>query len=837
MYNKTTKITMKIIFLLFVLLALFNNTNAQTGVPDISWYTPGASSYNIGNADQLAGLAKLVNGDGVLPVNFQSKTITITANIDLGGENGLYGTQYNNGKGWIPIGYFTIEGKDFENIDINTLTNVVNENDRPFRGSLYGNGKTISGLYINNSDLLTAGLFGFVFNGGSVYNLGVTELNISGGTYAVGGITGILCSSNDIFGGSMANIGSCYVSGNITSTEGIASLISGVGGIAGVAFGLMKEITISKSYSTTTIEGNGTVGGVVGAALSLIESPLGNGFITIENCYSSGNISGNISIGGIVGIISTVPGLNMGSVVVNRCYATGSVSGISYVGGLAGRVEARCTFNNSAALNVIIDATSNAGRVTGSNLGALSNNIAFDGIRDKGGNLFYTTAIGPNAIDGETKTGMQIIADGTLGGRFPSPPWAVANGFLPGFESPVVMPVHLNPYFNLTNAVITLSQNEFSYDGTEKTPDITVVSGSDTLTEGAAYNVEYSNNLYAGNNAKVTITGIGDYWGTKTETFTITRTDISNAEINLIPNTFIFDGNPKTPEIKIVINGNTLPQNANYSFTFENNIYAGTAKVVVNGIVNCTGEVEIEFVINKANPDYTVETDLKAIYGQILNEIKFSDNHWSWINPDSSVGDAGIQTHKATFTPDDTDNYNIIDDVNVIIIVSRAAQTLTAEKIICDIEEESIDLEGHAVSTAGDQSGIITYTLISAGTTAAKINGTILSFSAPGTALISASTAGSYNYLPASVTFNLTVSNVGIFTNISPENSLKVYVQNGALYVTGLVIGETLNIYDRNGKLVFQKVVNIIEEKIELRMQGVYFVKCGEMGIGVFVGR
>lgn len=65
-----------------------------------------------------------------------------------------------------------------------------------------------------------------------------------------------------------------------------------------------------------------------------------------------------------------------------------------------------------------------------------------------------------------------------------------------------------------------LSENTYSYDGTEKKPVVTV----EGLTEGTDFVVEYSNNINAGT-ATVTVIGMGSYTGTITEAFTITSAE------------------------------------------------------------------------------------------------------------------------------------------------------------------------------------------------------------------------------------------------------------------------------------------------------------------------
>ena len=67
---------------------------------------------------------------------------------------------------------------------------------------------------------------------------------------------------------------------------------------------------------------------------------------------------------------------------------------------------------------------------------------------------------------------------------------------------------------------ITLEAVSYVYDGTEKTPAVTVKDGETILAEGTDYTVEYADNAEVGT-AAVTVTLIGNYIGTKTTTFKI----------------------------------------------------------------------------------------------------------------------------------------------------------------------------------------------------------------------------------------------------------------------------------------------------------------------------
>ena len=80
--------------------------------------------------------------------------------------------------------------------------------------------------------------------------------------------------------------------------------------------------------------------------------------------------------------------------------------------------------------------------------------------------------------------------------------------------------VYKEDTIKLGTANVTLSNNNYIYDGKEKKPDVTVKYGYATLQQGTDYTVEYSNNVKAGT-ATVTIKGTGIYSGTVSKNFEI----------------------------------------------------------------------------------------------------------------------------------------------------------------------------------------------------------------------------------------------------------------------------------------------------------------------------
>ena len=250
-----------------------------------SWYNENESVFHITTAEQLAGIATLVNAG---TVTFEGKTIYLDNNIDLAGIE------------WISIG--TVLG-----------------GDRPeysFCGVFDGQDHVISNLYSHESyiegadeshNLLRNALFGSVYNG-EVKKLGVAnaEIWIDPKDDSAGG-KGILV---DWMGKS--KITNCWTSGSIYSGTKIEK---NIGGIVGVT---VQGCTISGCYSTATLTGNfknsegyykdpnpanwpcDTIGGIVGARF--------DGNLTVTDCWFDGKIAVNsrqAAVGGIVGCIAT----------------------------------------------------------------------------------------------------------------------------------------------------------------------------------------------------------------------------------------------------------------------------------------------------------------------------------------------------------------------------------------------------------------------------------------------------------------------------------------------------------------------------------------------------
>lgn len=153
----------------------------------------------------------------------------------------------------------------------------------------------------------------------------------------------------------------------------------------------------------------------------------------------------------------------------------------------------------------------------------------------------------------------------------------------------------------------------YVYDGSAKTPSVTVTDGNTVLGTND-YTVTYANNVNVGTNtATVTVTGKGNYTGSVTKNFTIKESAIDNSNpatsftvaLKNSETTFYYTGSELKPEVVVTSGSNTLILNTDYTVAYENNINAyaegvtyGTATITVTGKGNYTGTKTLNFTIN-----------------------------------------------------------------------------------------------------------------------------------------------------------------------------------------------------------------------------------------------
>lgn len=154
-----------------------------------------------------------------------------------------------------------------------------------------------------------------------------------------------------------------------------------------------------------------------------------------------------------------------------------------------------------------------------------------------------------------------------------------------------------------------------SYTGSEIRPEITVKLGKIVLTQGTDYQISYENNVQAGK-ASVTVTGLGDYIGTKTVTFNIVGDSIKRAKVSGIEPK-VYDGSRQTQDIFVQLGDIALTENEDYTVSYAKNINAGTAIVTITGINGYVGTIKKNFKIAA----YDISKDEQAKISEIPEYI------------------------------------------------------------------------------------------------------------------------------------------------------------------------------------------------------------------------
>ena len=266
------------------------------GTSDTNWYNDNETEFTLTTAEELAGLAALVNKGNT----FENKTVKLGGNINLSGSE--WTSIGSGGQGW--KGTF-----DGQNYQINNLKTRKTDTD-PGHGLFY---------YITS---------------GTVENLSVVDADIesSSGNFNMG----ILA---DWTNGSVT-IRNCHTSGTIHNKTG-NKLLGGVIGSAKAGAQIIGCSSDAEIISDHYDDGDGysdcdTVGGIVGQWENATDAAL------ISDCWFGGSISCGFNDSGVGGILGAnfdfyenQPGVDIQNCLVAtreiRCAEPGNITWIGAV--------------------------------------------------------------------------------------------------------------------------------------------------------------------------------------------------------------------------------------------------------------------------------------------------------------------------------------------------------------------------------------------------------------------------------------------------------------------------------------------------------------------------
>lgn len=174
-------------------------------------------------------------------------------------------------------------------------------------------------------------------------------------------------------------------------------------------------------------------------------------------------------------------------------------------------------------------------------------------------------------------------------------------------------------YRTAASAFAVVPVEKQDYTGTELKPELIVYAskkdqknGNEPLIKGLDYIVSYDKNVTAGT-AKAKISGIGEYGGQKTISFTIQKkslkADQADITLRLSDSTekLIYTGIAQKPDVIVTYRGTKLTPGTDYTVKYTNNVKAGEGEdgnkksptVTITGKGNYTGSRSIVFSIGQ----------------------------------------------------------------------------------------------------------------------------------------------------------------------------------------------------------------------------------------------
>lgn len=240
-------------------------------------------TFSVMEGEDLDGYVFKTEGEGeskVYLINDERDLERLAAYVNSG-HDALGKTFKQNTDITLTAAHTSIGGYYKQSADI-TLTNehtaIGNSSNTSFRGVYDGDNKVIKGLLINQAEGTYQGLFGRAYKA-TIKNVIIENCDITAKDY-VGGICGHA---------SETTISNCKVSGAIKTADGVDGMYHG--GIAGY----INDKSISSCVNTASVKGNNSksqyYGGIVGFS----------SYTRVTDCFNAGIVQGTSFVGSIVG--------------------------------------------------------------------------------------------------------------------------------------------------------------------------------------------------------------------------------------------------------------------------------------------------------------------------------------------------------------------------------------------------------------------------------------------------------------------------------------------------------------------------------------------------------
>ena len=217
------------------------------------------------------------------------------------------------------------------------------------------------------------------------------------------------------------------------------------------------------------------------------------------------------------------------------------------------------------------------------------------------------------------------------------------------------------PKTPISEGMFTVDTSAKIYTGSPIKPNVSSAS----LKKGTDYTVFYDKNVNAGEGT-ILITGVGNYVGQVTCAF---RIDPKQVDAPEAATSLVYSGAEQVgiaPSSEYEVSGGSATNAGDYTAAVslkdkKNYVWAGKGG---------SDDLSIAWAIAKAAPSYSAPAPVDATLGQTLGGLELPGG-FSWQDdPSTGVGDAGEHEFMATFTPSDAANYNVVQNIPVIVRVS-----------------------------------------------------------------------------------------------------------------------------------------------------------------------
>ena len=204
------------------------------------------------------------------------------------------------------------------------------------------------------------------------------------------------------------------------------------------------------------------------------------------------------------------------------------------------------------------------------------------------------------------------------------------------------------------------------------------VESDDEFTAGLPTNAgDYTVYVYALNGEKQFISMVFD--------ITIAKATYDMSGITFADDRVTYDGEVHSLEIS-----GDLPAGVSVTYAGNDKTNAGEYTVTAtfagdSANYNAIPDMTAMLTIDKAMPVYTTPENLTICVEHTLADVTLPAG-WTWEDGTLSVGETGEKQFKAIFTPEDTSNYNTVEESVTVTVVAHTGGTATCtQKAVCSV--------------------------------------------------------------------------------------------------------------------------------------------------------